>query len=316
MENLGYSLNSPPVFSGAESILYSSVSPSTVHVSNTGIAFFFRRYLMQKVLSVFEWTIPEEWDKDYFLYTVYLTGRSVIFRHEPFGIINQNCSLTGFNLYYRPTNAIVSNANIPSLTTLDLKIGVDCELVKLTPDYHGIIDLISYYADMLALCAESAGMNLVNSKLAYVFAAQKKAGAESFKKLFDKIQQGEPAVVIDRDLLGADGKPTWEYFSQNLKQNFIIPDILLEMRKIEMQFDAAVGIPTANTEKRANLTEDEVNVNNFENRAIAYEWMDCLTISIKKVKTLFPELTLAVKWNPEAIENMGGAANDDNGYKR
>ena len=303
MVNLGYSPNDMPVFSGVEQLLYSSVSPSTVHVSNTGIAFFFRRYLIQKVFSVFEWTIPEEWDKDYFLYILYLTGRIAIFRHEPFGIICQGVSLTGFNLYYRPTNALVSNANIPSLTTLDLRIGVDTQLIKLTPDMIGIIDLISYYADMMALCAESAGMTLVNSKLAYVFAAQNKAGAESFKKLFDKIQQGEPAVIIDRDLLGADGKPTWQYFSQNLAQNFILSDVLLEMRKIEMMFDAAVGIPTANTEKRGNLTEDEVNVNNFENRAIAHKWFDCLTRSIKDVKSMFPELSLSVSWNEDAIKN-------------
>lgn len=292
-----------PVFSGVEQLLYSSVSPSTVHVSNTGIAFFFRRYLIQKVFSVFKWDIPDEWDKDYFLYILYLTGRIAVFRHEPFGIICQGVSLTGFNLYYRPTNALVSNANIPSLTTLDLRIGIDTQLVKLTPDMIGIIDLISYYADMMALCAESAGMTLVNSKLAYVFAAQNKAGAESFKKLFDKIQQGEPAVIIDRDLLGADGKPTWQYFSQNLAQNFILSDVLLEMRKIEMMFDAAVGIPTANTEKRGNLTEDEVNVNNFENRAIAHKWFDCLTRSIKEVKAMFPELSLSVSWNEDALKN-------------
>lgn len=299
-----------PVFSGVEQLLYSSVSPSTVHVSNTGIAFFFRRYLIQKVFSVFKWDIPDEWDKDYFLYILYLTGRIAVFRHEPFGIICQGVSLTGFNLYYRPTNAIVSNANIPSLTTLDLRIGIDTQLVKLTPDMIGIIDLISYYADMMALCAESAGMTLVNSKLAYVFAAQNKAGAESFKKLFDKIQQGEPAVIIDRDLLGADGKPTWQYFSQNLAQNFILSDVLLEMRKIEMMFDAAVGIPTANTEKRGNLTEDEVNVNNFENRAIAHKWFDCLTRSIKEVKAMFPELSLSVSWNEDALKNdMSGGEN-------
>ena len=313
MVDHGFNLNEPPVYMGTESLLYSSVSPSTVHVSNSGIAFFFRRYLIQKVFSVFEWTVPEEWDFDYFLYTLYLMGRIAVFRHEPFGVICQGASLTGFNLYYHPTNALVSNANIPSLTTLDLRIGVDTELIKLTPDMHGIGDLISYYADMLALCAESAGMNLVNSKLAYVFAAQNKAGAESFKKLFDKIQQGEPAVVIDRDLLGADGKPTWQFFSQNLAQNFIIPDVLLEMRKIEMMFDAAVGIPTANTEKRGNLTEDEVNVNNFENKAIATKWFDCLTRSIKQVKSMFPELSLSVRWNPDALKNETGGdlRNDD-----
>ena len=49
-------------------------SPSTVHVKNTRLRRFFRKYLFQKAISVFKWNLPEEWDKDYFLYTLYGLG--------------------------------------------------------------------------------------------------------------------------------------------------------------------------------------------------------------------------------------------------
>ena len=51
-----------------------SRSPSTVHVKNTRLRNYFRKYLLQKAMSVFKWTLPEEWDKDYFLYTLYGMG--------------------------------------------------------------------------------------------------------------------------------------------------------------------------------------------------------------------------------------------------
>lgn len=294
-----------PIPSQVESILYSSVSPSTVHVNNTHLSYYFRRYLLQKAISVFDWTIPEWWDKDYLLYVLYITGRAAIADIEPFGIIPQNCSLSGYNIYYRPTTALISNPVIAGFNR-ELKIGRETELLQLTPDLLGVCDIITYYADLLALISENAGVNLVNSKLAYVFAASNKATAESMKKLFDKIQQGEPAAVIDKQLLGDDGKPTWQYFAQNLGQNYITDRLLIDMRKIEMMFDADIGIPTANTEKRAQLTQDEVSVNNFENRSKIELWMDCLNRSIDKILRMFPELEGKL-----SVKMKEGVANDD-----
>ena len=62
------------------------------------------------------------------------------------------------------------------------------------PDYGSCWDIVSYYADLLALATESLAVNITNSKLAYVFACQDKTVAESFKKMFDQINEGNPAV--------------------------------------------------------------------------------------------------------------------------
>ena len=79
------------------------------------------------------------------------------------------------------------------------------------------MDKINFYADMLALSAETAGVDLVNSKLAYVFGAKNKAQAESFKKMFDQIGSGQPAAYIDKTLFDEEGNPGWTMFNQNLK---------------------------------------------------------------------------------------------------
>ena len=65
-------LNGIPILYDHKNIYNSRVSPSTVHAKNTALSWFFYRYLMQKIFSVYEFTIPDEWDKDYFLYTIFI----------------------------------------------------------------------------------------------------------------------------------------------------------------------------------------------------------------------------------------------------
>ena len=131
------------------------------------------------------------------------------------------------------------------------------------------MDAVQLYADLMGLCVEGAGVNLVNSKLAYVFAASSKASAESFKKLYDKIASGEPAAVIDKSLFNdVDGSPTWQLFTQNVGQNYITDKILIDMQTIDNQFDTLIGIPNANTQKRERLITDEVNANNIDTKAM------------------------------------------------
>ena len=83
--------------------LYNAMrSPSTVHVKNTRLRNYFRKYLLQKAISVFKWKIPEKWDKDYFLYTLYCSGFIAILYTDRYGVICQQCAQGGYNLYYRP----------------------------------------------------------------------------------------------------------------------------------------------------------------------------------------------------------------------
>lgn len=275
-----------------------SYSPSTVHTSNTRLHNYFARYLMQKAISVFKWTFPKNWDDDYFLYKLYNNGFIGVFKTDKFGVIPQNCSLSGFDVFYRPTtmtfaNPLLSNDN-------KRKIGTDSVLIKLTPDYCGIDDLVNYYADQLALCSESVGMDLVNTKLSYVFAASNKGAAESFKKMYDKIASGEPAVAVDKGLFDeATGRSTWQTFSQNLGQNYIAGSVLSDMRKIEAMFDTEIGIPNANTDKRERLITDEVNANNVETASRTSMWLELLKKGCDEVNAMFGadlDNALSVDW--------------------
>ena len=48
-------------------LLANIVSPNVLHCRNTMLFGYFRRYLLQEVFAVYKWTVPENWDVDYFL---------------------------------------------------------------------------------------------------------------------------------------------------------------------------------------------------------------------------------------------------------
>ena len=275
-----------------------SRSPSTVHVKNSRLRNYFRKYLLQKAMSVFKWNIPEEWDKDYFLYTLYGRGFISILYTDRYGVICQECAPGGYNLYYRPSYVIVTNPLLPK--SLTLNIDRDCVLLKLQPDYSSIMDIVGYYADQLALASEAMGVNLVNTKTGTVFGAESKAQAETYKKMYDNLSEGDPAVVIGKNLLNDDGSPNWFPFTQHVKESYITSDILSDMRKIEAMFDTDIGIPNANTDKRERLIADEVNANNVETATRCELWLETLRKGIDKANNMFG-LELSVNWrvNPQ-----------------
>lgn len=292
-------VNSNPPFDYQTLNYYNaSRSPSTVHVKNNRLRRFFRKYLFQKAISVFKWNLPEEWDKDYFLYTLYGMGYIAVIDTDKFGVICQGGALGGYNLYYRPAYIIITNPLIRGTITANLD--TDCALIKLQPDYSSIMDIVGYYADQLALAAESLGINLLNVKSGTVFGADSKAKAESYKKMYDTLSDGDPAVVIDKKLLDDQGNPTWFPFTQHIKESYVVSDILSDMRKIESMFDTEIGIPNANTDKKERLITDEVNANNIETATRCELWLEEIRKGLTKANEKY-NLSLEVNWrvNPE-----------------
>lgn len=270
-----------------------AVRPSTMHIRDNGTQRFFRKYLLEKAFSVFEWKLPETWSKNYFLYVLYCWGYIAVINTDKFGVIPQGCGLQGYNVMYDPTNAVISNPLLTGILTPT--IGQQCEIIKLQPNYSGISDIVDFYADMLALCAETATTNLFNSKLAYVFGAHNKSAAESFKKMYDDVASGQPAVFLDKNLFNDDGSPNWMIFNQNVSQTYIAGTVLDDMRKWECRFDTEIGIPNSNTEKRERLITDEVLSNNVETKCKAALWLETLQECVKKVNAMFGT-SMSVDW--------------------
>ena len=285
--------NTQPFDYQTQNYYNASRSPSTIHSKNTRLRRYFRKDLFQKAISVFNWNLPEEWDKDYFLFTLYGLGYIAVIDTDQYGTICQGGALGGYNLYYRPSYIIITNPLIRG--TITANIDIDCAVIKLQPDYSSIMDIVGYYADQLAIASEALGINLVNVKTGTVFGAESKQKAESYKKMYDALSAGDPAIVIDKSMLDDQGKPSWFPFVQDVKQNYVASDILSDMRKIESMFDTEIGIPNANTDKRERLITDEVNANNIETASRCELWLDSVRKGMAKANELFG-LSLSVDW--------------------
>ena len=301
-------INGAPYYYNYINAETSQVTPSTVHVKDSGLCRYFTKYLLQKAMSVFEWDLPETWNKDYFLYVLYCWGYVAVVNTDKFGVIPQGCGLKGYDVFYAPTHAVIANPFLSGI--LEPRIGTQCELLKLQPDFSGILDLVGHYAEQMALASQSVSVNLLNSKLSYVFTAKTKALAESLKKMYDQIAGGEPAVVIDSRLKNAaDGEETWKAFEQNVGGNYIVTNLLADLRKIEAMFDTEIGIPNANTDKRERLIQDEVNSNNIETYSKCAMWLENLQDACKRVNDMFG-LSISVRWRE--IPMIGGGADGGN----
>ena len=313
-----YSANNIPALYAYENVAVSQVNPNKVHVHNTELSGFFRRYLMQKAMSVFTWEMPASWEKNYFLYVLYNIGYISVIYTDRFGCIPQHCGLYGRGVMYQPTNAVISNPLLQG----DLRptIGQTCEIIRMQPDYGGMYDLVSFYADMMALTASSAASNINNSKLAHVFAAANKNSAESYKKMVDQIESGDPASFVDKSLFDDQGKPTWALFMQNLNQNYIAGDMMMDLQNWENQFCTEVGLPNASsTAKKDRTTSFDVAGHNVETACRADMWLQNLREGCEKVNAMFGEVLtspLSVRWRyaPEVDtsleENRDGGADE------
>lgn len=280
----------------------SAYHPSAIHSHNTALVRYYVRYLLQKVLSVYEFKgLPETWAENYFKYVLFGYGYIAVFNTDKYGVICNQCNLFGYNVFYQPNKITIAN---PLLNSMVLDIGKNCEVIRCQPDYGNILDLVTTYADLMALCLETAGINLINSKTSFIFFAENKSTGESYKKLYDRVASGEPMSVIDKKLLNDDGTPAWDFFTQNVGQNYITDKVLNDMKTLEDQFNTAIGIPNANTQKRERMITDEVNANNAGTEALVNVMLHTIQEDLKKVNAMFnTDISVSYKYKQEKINN-------------
>ena len=281
--------------------------PSPVKNRNNRSFDYYVRTLFQRVTTVFEWELPENWDgniKDFFLYCLFRFGYVVISDFEQFGMGFQPCSLSGYNFYYQPTNALISN---PALNeSLDLVLGRDGELLKLTPDYMGVWDVLEIHAKKLALLDEAIEMAETNNKFAFFLGAKNKAAGQAIKKMLDLVNKGEPAVVWDMKLMNdpTDKDVPWQEWKRDINEK-LTTELLSNFRTIIADFDAEIGIPTNGFEKKERMITDEANIKQADGKARSVTWYETIESSIMKIKKLYPDIRLSCKMRYDTVGEPG-----------
>lgn len=273
-------------------IVNGQINPSMLKYCNAQTYAYWQRSLFQRAISTLKFIgLPESWDgpvRDFFNWCIFAGGHVGVFETQNFGLSFQPGSPYGFDFYYQPTEYIVAN---PKLNKR-FKIHKDCEVIKLCPDWRGIWDIISYYALLLSQLDNAINMSIVNNKFAFLLGAKNKAAAEAMKKAFDKINSGEPAVILDDNLfLKDDQQSKTEPYTflerSNLKQSYLTTDQLMDRQTLLSAFDAEIGINSLPYNKKERLVTAEAESREGDSTARLKVWKETLDSSLKLVNDMF-----------------------------
>ena len=291
-------------------------------IENISSAYYFQ-YLLRLAKGIFDIKAPEHWDTDFLLDTLLLNGCFGIFEinSEP---IAMNCQPYGVNMYYKPTSFNIAN---PVLGTFDRTIGIDGSLIYLEEDptsngqFRTIRPLLSMYSHKLASCDKCLDQSLMNSGVAAIFSASSAKAAQSYRAMYDEIQEGKPAVFVDEEL-GLTSGTSRNLLYTPAKDNYICDKVQIEKRCIIEEFLTAIGVNNANIDKRERLNSAEVNSNNDELRVATEVWRRNLRETTKAANALFPsidfsltikEMSIIDNSAPSGRQLPGGNSNEDTG---
>ena len=305
-------------------LIEGTIIPSTVKNINNKSFWFWERALFQRACSVIiPENLPEDWNgtvRDFLYYCLFAEGYVIVFNDARVGYVFQPGTLSERDFYYQPRYALVNNPILMDMIGkpegLRLEIGKECQILKLTPDFAGIWDIISYYAEKLSLLDNAINISLVNGKFAWILGARNKVAGSAIKKIMDKVNAGEPAVVYDLKLTNdATDKDTPFQLLDfgNVKDKYLTTMQLQDMQTLLNNFDAEVGIPTIPYAKKERMVQSEANSRIIDSTSRAQVWVDCLNASAENITKLYPNITLRFKLrhDPEEMEGDNGEDNAD-----
>ena len=265
--------------------------PSTVKYSNNKTFAFWERALFQRACSIVDFDLPDEWQgpvRDFFYYCLFRFGYIAIWDDKEHGFTFQPGSMYGYDWYYQYTNFKVLNPYYETSADrhLDMKIGTDCEVLKLTPDYIGIWPIISHFAEKLSGMDGSIDMSIINSRVANILGAKTKAAAESLKKIIDLASNGQPTIIADY-LLHNDMKDKdvpFQLLDLGIGKNYILDKQLADFQCILNEFDSEIGIPTLPyTQKKERMITDEATMKTMDGTSRSRTWKQTVDSCLKVI---------------------------------
>lgn len=289
-----------------------TIFPNDQFLAGNETFWYWRRSLLDRLYSVIKFELPEEWQGSvavFFKQILYCNGFLVVSHSDIYGNYFQPCSISGYDLYYQPTMALISNPVFDD--SKELKLGEEAELIRLTPDYYGVIDIVNYFAQKLALIDTSIGISLNNTKYPYIVGAKNKSAEKVLKKALDLASEGQPLIVYDATIVdGSSRDDSFEVLQlqKSIKENYVLTDLLSDRQRLIDSFDREVGIPVSTKDKKERLVTAEADSAILDSKARSSTWIECLQTSIGEVNKMF-DLNITAELNYK--ENTDQQKGDD-----
>ena len=273
-----------------------SIRPEEVEGLNNTSVVYYTQECIKKLFGVYAIeNVPDGWDVDYMKERIFLDGMLCI-TDTAAGVLPLQTGVSGLNVFNHPTTCVIAN---PVLGSFERTIDKDCALVKLQFNYGNVWPIINRYAALLASCDSAIAVNLINTKATAIFGAETKSEAESYKKMYDQMTQGKPAVFIGENIAK---RLSERLLFNRVKESYIAADVEDLKQRIMDDFLSDIGINNANTDKRERLNTYEVVSNTQEVRSGAEHWLQNVNDGFKRANVLYG-LDLRMirhEWKPDA----------------
>lgn len=298
--------------------------PSTYYYGKSLVYKYWFRSLLHKIDSsiVFK-NLPEGFSNDFFMFCLWVRGYVLFFktnrkdleRYGKDGVVFQPCYVSGYDFYYQPLKATVSNPKMSYSNEFNLQKD-NAALLKLTPDFMGILDILDFYASKLASISGAVDMSIINSKMGLIATAENEAQATTLKAVYDKLQSGEPLVIFDDINKNSDEiiprKEPFTMWIQELKKNYILTEQLQDMQTILNSFYTEIGLPVA-IEKKERLVTSEADFASAQSQARIACWVETIKESLEIINKKF-SLNIEVEYARENddLSNRSGIEQEGN----
>lgn len=256
---------------------------------------FYREFLMRKALTIFEITgEPENFDSDWFMRHLLYYGWVAVAETKKFGIIPVEGAYSNYNVYGYPTDFETANALIQPPEKMTF--GKNAVLIWLTniamPNggytFRGINNLINIYAEQLASIDCGIDVNIINSKVAFVFTCETEAQAKTIQRMYSEISNGTPAVFRrESNVMNLNSDGTVAMLNNNVKNTFIVPELQDAKRSIMNEYLTAIGINNAPVNKRERVQNAETYSNDYEIYNAVEDWYRNIKRGFDKCNKIF-----------------------------
>lgn len=273
--------------------------------------------LLNYVLGIFEYNnLPATLPGREIELNLILTGHAVIFKSEKVGgLITTRTSLYGYDVYNRPIKAVYGN---PIIRSKVLTFGENSEVIYnnriqgsvLTNQIvdSGLNTYIKRYARLLADIESTIDIRIVNSRMTAYAVASNNAMAEQLKAFNAQVEGGKRAILTDNAYVEAFRNIDIAGKSDTERVN----DLIIARDKILASFFREIGVKMTDLQKRAQLTDDEVNA---DEQLLLINPLDMLRErkeGLERVNNMFGT-DITVRINPAYDRRIqkGGTANDN-----
>lgn len=266
---------------------------------------YWARSLMQKLESCLVFDIPENWSKDFFKWCLWSFGYVACFKTERFGLTFNPATVSGYDFYYQPTKCLVTNP----LMQKEFIIHKNAELIKLTPDFIGILDIIVFYAKKLSNFSKGIDVGSINTKLPMILSAHNPSQNATLRYVYDLMQKMEPLIIYDSETSDEiiPSKDPFSAWTQDFKQTYIVTELLENLNSVLDDFYTEIGLPVT-LDKKSHILDSEANFQQLQSQARLSCWLNCLNDSFSKVNKLFGT-NMSVS---EKLEEEGGSYDEFN----